>query len=338
MTQARRQQVDLDSTPYYHCIARCVRRAFLCGEDYYSGRSFSHRRQWIVDLVRRLTEIFCIDVCAYAILSNHYHLILHIDRPRALKLTDRQVVAKWLSYYKGDGLAQRYHSGRSLSAEEWSVLQDRIQTWRGELYNLSRFMQELNQQIARRANLEDGCKGRFWEGRFKSQALLDETALLTCMAYVDLNPIRAGMAATLEESDFTSIQARLFNRAQHKADQPVGDKPVRLLSFVDQQADTQTVLPVCESAYFSWVRYLGSAGWGDGPQSMPEQVVTMFQMLDTQVEMFLATLTDLEKLYPVRMGCYGTLVRHARHAGLRWSHGVAHSRKIYRVSRRLEAA
>ena len=108
------------------------------------------------------------------------------------------------------------------SVDTWKELpaawqKKRLQVFRERISSLSWFMRCLNESIARRANKEDGCTGRFWEGRFRSQALLDEAALLTCMAYVDLNPVRAGLASSLEESDFTSIQQRIFRAAQRKS-------------------------------------------------------------------------------------------------------------------------
>ncbi|MBL1275311.1 MAG: hypothetical protein COB30_004435 [Ectothiorhodospiraceae bacterium] len=84
--------------------------------------------------------------------------------------------------------------------------------------DISWFMHILNETIARKANAEDNCNGRFWEGRFKSQTLFDESVPAACMTYIDLNPIRAGMAKTPERSDHTSIQKRL-STAQ-KAAQP----------------------------------------------------------------------------------------------------------------------
>ena len=81
MTRPRSSLVSVSDTPYYHCIGRCVRRAFLCGKDPVSGKSFEHRKQRILERLKLLTEVFAIDLCAYALMSNHYHLVLRLAPP-----------------------------------------------------------------------------------------------------------------------------------------------------------------------------------------------------------------------------------------------------------------
>ncbi|MGR5354140.1 transposase [Vibrio sp. DNB22_19_2] len=211
MTQGRSTQISLQDTAYYHCISRCVRRAFLCGEDTYSGQSFEHRRVWIVERMRLLSQVFAIDVCAYAIMSNHYHLVLHVDEPLAQSWSNEDVAQRWTTLYKAPLLVSRWLDGDLKSKVETNKALELVSEWRERLTDISWFMRNLNEYVAREANKEEGCKGRFWEGRFKSQALLDEQALLSCMAYVDLNPIRADMAQTLEESEFTSIYERIHS-------------------------------------------------------------------------------------------------------------------------------
>ncbi|ARD43215.1 hypothetical protein A3Q33_02110 [Colwellia sp. PAMC 21821] len=95
MTTARKRLVSLVDTPYYHCISRCVRRAFLCGEDKFTGKSFEHRRGWVEDKLLTLSQVFAIDVCAYAIMSNHSHLVLFIDEAIAKSWSNEEVLQQY---------------------------------------------------------------------------------------------------------------------------------------------------------------------------------------------------------------------------------------------------
>lgn len=210
MPQPRNRQISLEDTPYYHCISRCVRRAFLCGQDVHTGFDFEHRRQWIVDRIKLLCSVFAVDLCAYAVMSNHYHVVVRIDAEDARQWSDIQVAERWLQIFSGPLLMHQYLGNKDMSAHELEYVTDLLSTWRKRLADLSWFMRCLNEPIARLANAEDHCSGRFWEGRFKSQALLDARAVLACMAYVDLNPIRAAMAKTPEQSDYTSVQERIL--------------------------------------------------------------------------------------------------------------------------------
>ncbi|TSE29594.1 transposase [Tepidimonas charontis] len=212
MTRPRSALVSVTDTLWYHVVSRCVRRAFLCGEDAHTGKNFDHRRGWIEARIRQLSSVFAIDVAAYAVMSNHYHIVLRIDAERAQALSDEEALARWTTLFAGPLWVRRYlhpEQRAGLDEAELDRVREYAAVYRARLADLSWYMRVLNEGIARLANREDGVKGRFWEGRFKSQALLDEQALLMAMAYVDLNPIRAGLAETPEESDYTSVQARL---------------------------------------------------------------------------------------------------------------------------------
>jgi len=173
-----------------------------------------------------------LDVCNYAIMHNHYHVILHINSNDAETWTTEEVIDRWHRLYKGTVLTQRFSDGVAMSKAELTIIGTIITEWRSRLMDISWFMRILNEGIAREANQEDNCTGRFWEGRFYSQALLDDKALAACMAYIDLNPIRAGIAQTPEASKHTSIRHRIKSACKTK-------QPNR----IDQQSDL--LFPFC---------------------------------------------------------------------------------------------
>jgi REP element-mobilizing transposase RayT len=210
MALARSKYVKEDQVGVYHCFSRCVRRAFLCGYDAASQQDFSHRKTLLVDRLRQLAAIFAIEVCAYAIMENHYHTILRTRPDIVATWSDLQVATRWLILFPHS--SPEKDPADPPTDKEISALAEctqRIAQLRKRLSSLSWFMGRLNEFIARAANKEDNLKGRFWESRFKCLRLLDDAAIAACMVYVDLNPIRAGLAASPEESDFTSIQERI---------------------------------------------------------------------------------------------------------------------------------
>ena len=210
MTLARKYLISSEDTPYYHVMTRCVRRAFLCGVDKYSGNNYEHRREVIVKRIKFLAGIFNINICAYAIMSNHYHLVLKINSTE--NWNEKQVLAYWSELCQPKLICQKFLKNEPQSKAELEMVYIQTNIYRKRLMSISWFMKLLNEYIAKQANKEDNVTGSFFESRFKSQALLDEQALLTCMAYVDLNPIRAAMAQTLEDSDYTSIQERIKSK------------------------------------------------------------------------------------------------------------------------------
>lgn len=203
MTIARNLLVDLQMTRYYHCISRCVRRAFLCGEGY------EHRKQWIEERLELLAKNFAVSVCGFAVMDNHLHVLARLDPEEARQWSEEEVVRRWVAVYPPKTL-----KGETLEINQAWIdhqLKDskHVAAMRERLSSLGWFMKALKEPLARMANKEDDCKGTFWESRYKSIAILDEEALLATCAYIDLNPVAAGMAAAPETSQHTSVRQRV---------------------------------------------------------------------------------------------------------------------------------
>jgi len=295
MPMPRKTLVSVDTTPSYHVVSRCVRRTFLFGVV--DNKDFGHRRDAIVARLAELTQLFCIDISAYAIMSNHYHLVVRIQKQRALDLSVENVITRWRALFSLPFLAKRYAENDVMSEAELDEALRQIEQRRERLYDLSWFMRCLNEPIARMANAEDDCTGRFWEGRFKSQALLDERAELQAMAYVDLNPIRAQMADSLENSNFTSVQARL-----NKSQSPI--KPL-LLPFTGDthQKNNHEHIPYNFTEYIQLVDWTGRQIRAGRPGYLKNDIPPIFAQLKMNTAAWLHNCTHLEQTYHRVIGC-----------------------------------
>jgi REP element-mobilizing transposase RayT len=294
----RRHQVSVDATPYYHCVSRCVRRAFLCGFDALTGTSYEHRRGWVEQRIVALGQIFCIDVCAYAVMSNHYHLVLYINAQEQAELSSQAVLQRWFQLFKGNYLVKRYLQSDVLTEAEGKVVQEIAEKWRHRLGNISWFMKVLNERIAREANAEDLCTGKFWECRFKSQALLDDQALLACMTYVDLNPIRARLAKTPETSNYTSAQKRIRALQAMPVNKKAMNQSHSLLPFVGNPRMPMPIgLPFDLKEYLQLLDWTGRSIRLGKRGTIPNNVPTILERLNIGSKNWLYNASHFEESF-----------------------------------------
>ena len=314
MPRPRRTQISVEDTPFYHTVSRCVRKAWLTGVDSDTGKSYEHRREWVESQLLKLGEVFAIDIAAYAVMSNHLHLVLRIDIELANSWSDSEVVEQWHQLFNGTELTQRFAKGELVEERSLSQLRRTIAEYRSRLSDISWFMRCLNEPIARMANKEDNCTGHFWEGRFKSQALLDEAAVLTCMAYVDLNPIRAKMATTPERSDYTSIQCRIKAALN-------GEQPQPLLCFIGNEKQNQPKgINFALKDYLQLVDETGRIIRDDKRGSISASSAKVLIRLNISAEIWIKLTTEFGKIFHGPVGNTQELTTFCEHLQKRRRH------------------
>ena len=217
-------------------------------------------------------------------------------------------------------------------------------------------MRTLNEHIARQANAEDGVKGRFWEGRFKSQALLDEQALLAAMAYVDLNPIRAGIAETPESSDYTSIQECVGEVAEKTPSQDQVTKPTpatqpdvqtldgeplraedkvqplqqaALMPF-DAAAQTPWAIPFAFDDYLELVDWTGRAIRSDKREHIPASHPKILDRLGIDPEQFVGRSERLLEAFGTAVGAPASMVDLCARRQSKYLRGLHAAREIFK--------
>ena len=346
MTQARKVVVFADEVGVYHCISRCVRRAFLCGEDAYSGRNYEHRRAWVRDRMRHLSALFGIEVFAYAVMSNHLHLVLRNRPDRVAQWGDREVAERWCRVCPGKAARE---SGEAYDANKFNALLNdsvMLEAVRHRLSDLSWFMRCLNEFLARRANCEDGCSGRFWEGRFRCQRLMDPGAMLACMAYVDLNPVRAQIADGLEDSQFTSVydrvmaqRARVRLKLLGSVASPTLEQQRQIEREESHRSGADWLLDFSDASspfsdvdveyYLSLVEWTGRTIRADKPGSIPIELECVLDRFGVDAQQWAVNVRSYGSLFYRIAGKVEQLLGYAQRRGQKWFCGQLGSVRLY---------
>ena len=352
---ARREIVRDGEVGVYHCWGRCVRRAFLCGDDPPSGRNFDHRRDWLRDVQRQFAALFGVEICFHAEMSNHLHLVLRTRPDVVAQWTDEEVARRDLLINRlvrsDTSEPPREPAESELAVRTADPL--RVAAMRARLASISRFMGAVCEHVARRANQEDGCTGRFWEGRFHCRSLEDEAAILVCGMYVDLNPIRAGLAETPEESTHTSardridgLRARLTSREPGEVAAAAavdgwlcelsleegGELSLEEGAAVDlpalnrtaapgRRASEKGLLPVSLTDYLSLLDWTGRSLAGGKRGAIPAHCAPILARLGINADLWTDLVTRFDRLFGAVVGRAARVAQRAAERGRRWYQG-----------------
>jgi hypothetical protein len=343
----------------YHCWNRCVRRAFLCGLDPVTQKNFNYRRVWIRKQEQQLARLFAIEIAFHSEMSNHIHLILRTRPDVAATWSDEEVVKRWLK------IAQLKRGRRDEPSESTEARiryelgrKGRVAQLRGRLSDVSWFMGALCENIARRCNIEDSCTGKFWEARYSCRNLAEESAILICGIYVDLNPIRAGDAKTPEQARHSSAYDRIEGRkwrlfanvARGAAgatregtaiEMPSREMPpdgwlceltlatglesdVRggVTSTTPWRASDKGILPMSLDEYLKLLDWTGRRLRSDKRGAIPAELAPILERLRINGSAWLESVDQFEKRFGRIVASAARLADRAADAGLRWFRGV----------------
>lgn len=326
MPYPRYRQIDHDQTPYYHLISRCVRRAFLCGVDYSTGQSYEHRKGWVEARLIHLSKVFSVGILAYAVMENHTHLVVMINQKQAAQLSDAEVMRRWLQVSNGCAKSKRFAETGTYPDKETEVwLKKHVNEYRKRLTSISWLMKLLNEYIARKANKEDECTGHFWEGRYKSQALLDFTAVISCMVYVDLNPFRAKAVKKPEYAKFTSLHKR--SEAFKK-----GCQPHFLTPFLPNRKKANIGnIDFSLDQYLKLVSETASSFDSTDASEWSKSLDPFLDKISVNPKEWLETTQNVENMYSIALGSCENLDLFKKSTGRTRLKGAVNSLKLYKA-------
>jgi len=330
----------------FHVWNRCVRRAFLTGKDPVTGRDYSHRRGWFLNRLEQLAGLFAIDVGFLAILANHFHLMLR-TMPRVSKRWGQEEVARrWLTATRlakcmDDSLPQPPEDEvRKLAKDANAITQ-----LRKRLANPSWFVGPLCENMTRRSNFEEGISGKFFESRFQCRECLDQNATLVCALYTDLNAWRAGEAASIETSRYTSIFLRLKavqerQHAKKRVDGWLGeltmtpetleDELLASVSRTGRRASDLGFLPIQLEEYLrllKWVARQLRAGTRD---TVPADLESILDHMSVRGEGLMEVMEDYEDLFCTVIGSPEQMRAAADRMGVRCVRGTPAAARVFR--------
>ena len=327
MTYPRSRTISKTEDGHYHIISKTVRGAFLLTSD----KDDDYRKMWIIEKMIFLSNIFYIGTESYAIMDNHMHIVVETQYRIADKADPEDIAFRWLYLHP----KRKIKEGESPAPtkkeiKEFISNKKQVAIYREKLRDPSCYMQELNQTIARRANKEDNTSGRFWQGRFKCINLAEAGALLKCIMYVELNPVRAAIVKSPELSKFTSCYKRVkAELAREKLKKKPKNKELqeeaKLDSWLSPIFNTRKktgVLNMTFKEYLELLDWTGREIREDKRGAIPDHLEPILERLKLKSDNWIDSFKSFRRDFHTVAASEGTMRKMAKKVKTSWFHGV----------------
>ncbi len=327
MTYPRSRSISKTEDGHYHIISKTVRGAFLLT----SQEEFDYRKMWIIDKMILLSNVFFIGTDSYALMDNHMHLVIETQYKLADQAPAEDIAFRWLYLHpmkkrkKGESIMPTKDEIKKFISDKKQVAK-----YREKLKDPSCYMQELNQSIARRANKEDNMTGRFWQGRFKSINLAEPGALLKCIMYVELNPVRAKMVESPELSEFTSCYRRVkAELAREKLEKKPNNRKLQeeaeldsWLSPIFNTKKKRGILEMTFNEYLELLDWTGREIREDKRGAIPANLESILERLKLKSDNWIDSFKSFRKDFHTVAASEGTMRKVAEKVDVCWFHGI----------------
>ncbi len=318
---------------HYHLTSRCVRGAYLLNPD--NTKEHKRRKKWIINKMIFLSQIFYIGIDAFAIMDNHMHVVVETKYLEADSADAEDIAFRWLYLHpkKRDKKGLPIPPSRD-EIKKFIKNSEEIEAVRAKLRDLSYYMKELNQTIAKKINKEDETMGRFWQGRFNSIYLPEEGAVLKCMMYVDLNEVRALIAKSPECSKFSSCYRRIkaeFAREKLKKEpnNEIAREESKLDNWLEPVFNTKKkrgYLNITFNEYLELLDWTGRQIMDNKRGAISESLEPILKRVGLKSDKWIDTFLSFGKDFKRVAGSEEAIRKHANDVHKNWFQGIGCAR------------
>lgn len=320
MTVPRFEQINEDEVGVYLLTNRCVRRAYLLGNDYKNGDLLDYRRDWVVKWLESLASVMMIDILAFAVMDNHAHEVVRNRPDLVQQLSDEEAAERLARLYPGFRCSEKLPEIADPKIKQRFLDSPNLGKLKRRLSSISVFMAKWQEAISHRANRYEGCTGRFWEGRFHCTKLLDSLAVFAASVYVDLNPIRAGMVRKPEDAKHTSFAERvsfLQKSAAHPWLAPISN------------CDGRGFLDISDQEYLDLAEQMARKKRRGKRSRVSDDIPPFVTRLGLAPTRWCDAVFEYVSKFKLRAGSPALLIEDASRRGKQWTHGISAARMFY---------